>query len=466
MSALRTLALGVAALAAATVPLAAQVGYTPITPIGQFNQAISISPNGEYVCGGGATNGFIWSEAGGLVTGFGFPAELWGVTDDGGVAAGSFLATTGLEAGVWRSATGTELLGNFGGAAGCPDFSHLFGLSADGTTGVGMSWQSCKTWPLRWTEGVGLSLMAKQNPDVSARASGLSDDGVVSVGWDQGLPGGGTAFNRRACIWLDDATQIFPTTTGSNPQGLGECTSVNSDGSVVCGTTSNQAFRWTPGGGLELLPNVPGFGGQHVANDISEDGSVAVGVRLQFPTSDAVMWTPETGAVRVYDYLVAQGVTGISTGDFRNATGVSADGTRICGWGNSFSWVVDIVPTWKNLGGEVAGTHGAPELNGVGTLAGGTLVRLSLTGALENAPTTLVIGLSELSAPFKGGLMVPNPDVLVFGLTTNGSGNLLLSAMWPVGIPSGFTSYYQHWITDVAGPAGFAASNGLSGTTP
>jgi hypothetical protein len=77
-----------------------------------------------------------------------------------------------------------------------------------------------------------------------------------------------------------------------------------------------------------------------------------------------------------------------------------------------------------------------------------------------------VIGLSTLHAPFKGGVMVPELDVLITGLVTNGSGSLVLSATWPSGLPSTVTAYYQYWIADPAGPAGFAASNALSGTTP
>lgn len=453
-----------AALLLSPTLVVAQVSFTAITPAGQVNQAIGISPNGQYVCGGGGSNGFIWSQAGGLQTGFGFPAELWSVSDDGQTAAGSFLATTGQQAGIWTAGGGTQLLGNVGGASGCPDFSHLFGMASDGSTAVGMSWQSCKTWPMRWTPANGLTLMSKQNPNESARASALSDDGSVAVGWDQGKPGG-PAFNRRACIWLDDATQIFPAATPGNPDGIGECTNVNSDGSVVCGSTNNQAFRWTASGGLELLPNVPGFGGQYFANGISEDGSVVVGVRLQFPTAEAVIWTPTTGAVRLYDFLVANGVTGITTSTMSNATGVSADGTRICGWGAGLAWVVEIPKVWEDLGGGVAGAS-LPKLEGIGNLIAGTLVRLRLTNAAANAPTTLVIGLSALNAPFKGGVMVPNPDAIVFGLLTNGAGALQLSANWPAGLPAGLTSYYQHWVTDPAGPFGFAASNGLSGTAP
>jgi hypothetical protein len=103
---------------------------------------------------------------------------------------------------------------------------------------------------------------------------------------------------------------------------------------------------------------------------------------------------------------------------------------------------------------------------GAGTLAAGDPVTLTLTGALELAPTTLVIGFSELGVPFKGGTLVPFPDVLLPGLTTDAGGALVLGGTWPAGVPAGFSFYFQDWVVDPVGVAGLAASNGLAGTAP
>jgi hypothetical protein len=121
---------------------------------------------------------------------------------------------------------------------------------------------------------------------------------------------------------------------------------------------------------------------------------------------------------------------------------------------------------WGYLGGAIAGTAGTPLLAGSGDLIGGQPVTLTLSAAKALTPVTLIIGLSILDAPFKSGVLVPNPTFLIFGLPTNAHGTLALSTTWPSGLPSGFTFYTQYWIPDAAGPAGFAASNGLSGTTP
>ncbi|MHC4846352.1 MAG: lytic polysaccharide monooxygenase [Planctomycetota bacterium] len=129
---------------------------------------------------------------------------------------------------------------------------------------------------------------------------------------------------------------------------------------------------------------------------------------------------------------------------------------------------IDIVggEVFTDLGNGLSGTHGIPQLVGEGTLLVGDPVTLDLTNALENSTTTLVIGLSQLGAPFKGGVMVPHPDVLVSGLPTDPAGELQLAGTWPAGIPSGVSLYFQHWVTDAAAPQGVSASTALRGTAP
>ncbi len=91
---------------------------------------------------------------------------------------------------------------------------------------------------------------------------------------------------------------------------------------------------------------------------------------------------------------------------------------------------------------------------------------MSVSATAPGGPSTWVLGSSLLLAPFKGGVMVPSPDVLITGLATNGSGSLQLSAGWPGGVPSGFQFFLQAWMPDVSGPFGFSASNALRAQTP
>jgi hypothetical protein len=121
---------------------------------------------------------------------------------------------------------------------------------------------------------------------------------------------------------------------------------------------------------------------------------------------------------------------------------------------------------FTDLGNGLAGTNGLPVLAGSGTLAPLTPIGLLLTNALPSSSSTLIVGLSALNAPFKGGVLVPNPDVMLFALPVGPSGALALNGTWPNGIPANFSFYFQHWIVDAGGPAGLAASHGVKGTTP
>ncbi len=119
---------------------------------------------------------------------------------------------------------------------------------------------------------------------------------------------------------------------------------------------------------------------------------------------------------------------------------------------------------WVDLGAALAGTAGEPVLAGTGDLVADQPMSITLDGALPSASLTLVVGFSQVLLPFKGGLLVPSPDLIVAGLATGPTGSLTLGATWPTGVPAGFELVLQAWIADPAGPAGFAASNGLSGT--
>ena len=56
--------------------------------------------------------------------------------------------------------------------------------------------------------------------------------------------------------------------------------------------------------------------------------------------------------------------------------------------------------------------------------------------------------------------------VVHFGLTTDASGALQLSANWPASLPPGAEAYIQTWHVDPATVAGLSASNGLRASAP
>ncbi len=117
---------------------------------------------------------------------------------------------------------------------------------------------------------------------------------------------------------------------------------------------------------------------------------------------------------------------------------------------------------FEDMGFALAGAGGAPVLTGAGTAIVGEPLTLTLSNAAPGAPCTLVLGTSLLFAPFKGGVMVPDASLLIGPLPVSANGTLVLTAPWPAGVPSGSLVWLQAWLPDAGGPAGFAASNGLS----
>ncbi len=116
--------------------------------------------------------------------------------------------------------------------------------------------------------------------------------------------------------------------------------------------------------------------------------------------------------------------------------------------------------TWCDRGFANPGTYGNPSLVGVGDLIPTSPVDFTLSNALENRQTLLVIGFSNLTAPYKGGFLVPFPDVIVPGLATDSSGKLQLASGWP-NIPAGIGTYWQFLVSDPGAGRGVALSNCL-----
>ena len=121
---------------------------------------------------------------------------------------------------------------------------------------------------------------------------------------------------------------------------------------------------------------------------------------------------------------------------------------------------------WTDVGGALAGTTGEPALSASASLCGGEPATVLLANAKPLSTTNLVVGFTVANAPFKGGLLVPHPDVLLLGLPVSAAGTNTLAFAWPASVPSGFHFWMQHWIADPATPNGFAASNALAAVTP
>ena len=121
---------------------------------------------------------------------------------------------------------------------------------------------------------------------------------------------------------------------------------------------------------------------------------------------------------------------------------------------------------WQTLNGVVPGSNGAPTLAGLGqSLVANAPIGLVVNKAKPNAPLMLAVGGQNIGLYFKGGVLVPSPDFLLF-FTVPGNGTLLLQSHWPAGMPAGFPVLFQAWIQDAAAVYGWAGTNGLAATGP
>ncbi|HTE06925.1 MAG TPA: laminin B domain-containing protein [Planctomycetota bacterium] len=121
---------------------------------------------------------------------------------------------------------------------------------------------------------------------------------------------------------------------------------------------------------------------------------------------------------------------------------------------------------WTDLGFGLAGVAGIPTLVGTGTLAPASTGNLALANAKPASLAVLFISFASAPSPFKGGTLVPVPVVLSFSLATNGAGALTLPWIWPAGLPSGTSLYFQYAIQDAAASQGASLSNAEKGVTP
>jgi hypothetical protein len=126
--------------------------------------------------------------------------------------------------------------------------------------------------------------------------------------------------------------------------------------------------------------------------------------------------------------------------------------------------VVDLHPL-LDVGDGLAGTGGlTPSLSlGPGLCPGGSF-RVTLTDARPASLAWLVVGTAVLGAPFKGGTLVPTPELVDGPLVIGGAGGLAVEYVWPVGF-GGLPTVWQAVVQDPEALADFALSNGLTLTS-
>ncbi len=301
---------------------------------GSFNSgAYGVSSDGQVVVGNSISasgyKAFRWTSAGGMVS-IG-PGYANAVSADGQVIAG----LNGGEAFRWTNLSGMISLGDLPGGS---FESGATGVSSDGQVVVGYSSSTSGYEAFRWISAGGMiGLGDLSGGSFESVANGISSDGQVIVG--RGTSGSGTEAFR----WTNDGGMVG---LGDLPGGYFNswATAVSSDGSIVIGTSSStasfasyenatEAFRWTSVGGMVGLGDLPGGDFHSSANAISSDGSIVAGQSISALGYEAFIWDNVNGMQNLKDMLIDKCGLDLTGWQLWSATGISADGLTIIGWG-------------------------------------------------------------------------------------------------------------------------------------
>ncbi len=321
----------------------AAIGFTPLgdLPGGSFSStAAAISADGTTVVGksssaNASSEAFRWTSTTGIVAlgdliGGSFNSEARAVNADGTVVVGLGSAASGFN-GAWRwSASGG--LTALPDLAGGTENGHAVGVSNDGQVIAGNGTNANNRFEATLWSGsaapVGLGFF---NGGTLSEALGLSGNGQVVVGRATRANGFTAAFRRTATGGLEDL--------GYLPGGDSSyATAASNDGSVVVGRSfianfGRRAFRWTAATGLVDLGVLGPTGTTSEALACSADGSVIVGYAEGGPSGDSAFIWDATHGMRGLKTLVQAGGQARRWTQFTMATGISADGKRIAGYG-------------------------------------------------------------------------------------------------------------------------------------
>jgi uncharacterized membrane protein len=314
--------------------------------------ARSISADGTVIGGGVSPGGtFRWTEAGGyevLDQTFGSDATM---SRDGLAFATNTLTSNGKPAAsilhlgsAWQQLPLPVAEPPVVVMDTCSNLSSAARISANGQAVTGHVFvdangpapgQTCRVRPFVWSPQTGSTILpvpASLPIERSARATGVSDDLSMVIGWHDG-------FGARSGVRWENGQLIQFGTTQFPVQ---EASYVTPDGNTIvganAGATVQKAWVWTREGGLRTLDRVaPNFSA--VALSASDNGKIIGGLGgsfSQFPGdasgNRAFMWTEELGSVDFENFLKSQG-TFFEGWILFSTSSISADGTEFVGSG-------------------------------------------------------------------------------------------------------------------------------------
>ena len=290
-------------------------------------QVYGISGDGSTVVGAvnNGTGGIAWQwrQAGGVTVLSSVSEYAWayGVSANGSVVAGyQGYARTPPTATKWVGGAETTL-----GTSG--DDSTAFAVSGDGISVVGFDPNSI---PSVWNSGGFHQLLSSTHSSTGA-ATGTNSDGTVVVGyWADFAYSDPTTYQP---FYWSQAAGVQPLGLGAYSYGIAQ--GVSADGNVAVGGVGGYPARWV-GFANPVILSALTLGTAYAA---SQDGSVVAGTtgvngerQIDTPTSplqQAFIWTSANGL-----RLLQNVISTAPSGNMMYATGISADGKTVVGYGN------------------------------------------------------------------------------------------------------------------------------------
>ncbi len=312
------------------------VGYLPGG--GSFSEALGVSNDGTIVVGSSDAAGvqeraFIWTN--GVITGIPNsgsyrPAIAFAISDNR-VVVGTSYGPNGPEAFKYNSinlsfrALGGTVAGGMGSSARA--------ISADGRTTVGFrSHGGSSVEACVWTgpSPVGLGYLTPGG--LRSAANGISANAAVIVG--ESIAAG--LMTHEAFIASGGAAMVSLGTLGG---GFSFAHAISDDGMVIVGSSTRSvpgthAFSYDVVAGLMTdLGELAGGADFSDALAVNADGTVIVGRSAGASGTVAMIWDANHGVRSLKDVLINRGVSNLASWTLSSASGISDDGTVICGWG-------------------------------------------------------------------------------------------------------------------------------------
>ncbi|MBI5863909.1 MAG: hypothetical protein HZB38_05275 [Planctomycetes bacterium] len=337
------------ALAAATPALAQIATFQALgdLPGGTYySYALGVSADGSTVVGvSNSANGpeaFKWTALGieglGSVPGGSVPSAAYETNADGSVIVGCSRLNGATVACRWDDAAAAPLPSLAGWSAYSLAYcissnaSFIGGFSSTNPTG------GDRTLATLWSDDAALALPDIANADDYGMASDVSDDGTL-VGSVRDQSG-----QDQACAWSGGQLTLLPRLAGSGgfPAAAAQALAISGDGRVIAGNSPSshgaaEACLWINGiaQGLGDLPGLP-FASHAWALD--RDGTIIVGDGNSnggdAPQRTASVWDAEHGMRDLRQVLIDSGAD-VAGWTLHLASGVSADGTTVCGVGTN-----------------------------------------------------------------------------------------------------------------------------------